>query len=233
NVSLPQQPVIPVPVAVSPTPLETEAARQAVTEEMLKSQSQAKRAELAAQRIYELRSSRNDLITGQADVMPDGEAMKIIIAQIDAQEAALMAMFVGTTSVSTDVETFTYVPDENSSRHVITRLSAIDGFVDSDNLAGEPVYITTKITSRGKMPVNEKGETKTFPKGGVAYCIPGSGSLNIEYNGTTFWEGSFDAAQYGIVFGLDPKQFSDKKAPAYAIFNPATGAIRELGTVNQ
>lgn len=231
EVELPDNPVLPEPVAVSPTPLETEAARQAITEEMLKSQSLAKRAELAAQRIYELRSSRNELITGQADVMPDGEAMKIIISQIDAQEAALMAMFIGTTSISTDVETFTYIPGDDSNRHIIARLSTIDGFVDSDNLSGDPIYLSTRVTSRGKMPLNEKGETKPFPKGGVAYCIPGSGQLTVEFNGRIYWDGSFDAAQYGIVYGVDPKMFIDKKAPAYAIFNPITGGLKELGTV--
>ena len=45
------------------------------------------------------------------------------------------------------------------------------------------------------------------------------------------WEGSIDAAQYGIVFGLDPKPFNDRKDPSYLILNPVTGAIRELGSV--
>jgi hypothetical protein len=44
------------------------------------------------------------------------------------------------------------------------------------------------------------------------------------------WDGSIDAAQYGVVFGLDPKLFNDKKAPAYLLLNPVTGAIKELGT---
>ena len=78
---------------------------------MLQSQSSAKRAELAAQRIYELRQSRNDLITGQADQMPpDGEAMKLVMDQIAAQEAALTAMFIGTEQRETDVQTITYRP---------------------------------------------------------------------------------------------------------------------------
>ena len=80
------------------------------------------------------------------------------------------------------------------------------------------------------MPENEKGEPKKFPAGGIAYCIPGSARVSIDFRGKTIWEGHIDAAQYGIVFGLDPKIFSDKKAPAYLIFNPVTGAIQELGS---
>lgn len=231
NVMTVDDPELPVPVAASPTPLETPATRQAVTEEMLQSQSSAKRAELAAQRIYELRQSRNDLITGQADQMPpDGASMQLVLEQIDAQEAALTAMFVGTEQRSTAVSTVTYIPDEEVKNKAIARISALDGIVDADNLSGDPVLLTLNISSRGKMPVNEKGEAKEFPKGGVAYCIPGTASINISYGGKTFWDGSVDASQYGIVFGLDPKMFTDKKAPAYLILNPVTGAIKELGT---
>ena len=232
DVSLPADPVLPEPVAAVPTPLQTSAARQVITAEMLQSQSVAKRAELAAQRIYELRQSRSDLITGQADQMPpDGKAMQIVIDEIAAQEAALTAMFVGTTQTETAVNTITYTPGDDVSRKVLARVSAIGGIVDASDLSGDPVTLSLRVTERGKMPLNEKGAPKEFPKGGIAYCIPGSASLSISFRGETLWEGSIDAAQYGIVFGLDPKSFSDKKAPSYLILNPVTGAIRELGTV--
>lgn len=232
NVSTPSAPVLPEPVAALPTPLQTPAAKQVVTAEMLRSQSLAKRAELAAARIYELRQSRSDLITGQADQMPpDGKAMQIVMDQIAAQEAALVAMFVGTTQTETAVNTITYTPGDEVSRKVIARISAIGGIVDASDLSGDPLTLSLKVTERGKMPVNEKGQTKPFPKGGVAYCIPGTAAVSISYGGETIWNGSIDAAQYGVVYGLDPKSFTDKKAPSYVIFNPVTGAIRELGTV--
>lgn len=231
DVTLPESPVLPEPVKAAPTPLETAAARQVVSEEMLQSQSSAKRAELAAQRIYELRQSRNDLITGQADQMPpDGAAMQLVMDQIAAQEAALTAMFIGTEQHSTAVRTFTYVPGDEVKNHVIARVSALDGIVDAGDLSGDPVMLTLRVTARGKMPVNDKGEAKEFPKGGVAYCIPGTAALEIDYCGKTYWEGSVDASQYGIAFGLDPKMFTDKKAPAYLLLDPVTGAIKELGT---
>lgn len=231
DVSLPESPVLPEPVKAAPTPLETPAARHAISEEMLQSQSSAKRAELAAQKIYDLRQSRTDLITGQADQMPpDGKAMQIIVDEIAAQEAALTAMFVGTTQTETEVNTVTFVPGDENSKSVLARVSAIDGIVDADDLSGDPITISVKVIDRGTFPQNEKGEPKKFPEGGVAYCIPGTAKVNISFRGNTIWEGSVDASQYGIVFGLDPKIFSDKKAPAYLIFNPVTGAIRELGT---
>lgn len=222
---------LPEPVAARPTPLETPAAKQAVSEEMLQSQSSAKRAELAASRIYELRQSRTDLITGQADQMPpDGKAMQIVMDNIAAQEAALTAMFLGTEQHSTDVATFTYTPDESRTNDIIARLSPLKGIVDPDDMSGEPIYISIDVTARGKLPVNEKGEEKKFPKGGVAYKIPGTATVKIDYNGDRIYGKAIDMAQFGIVFGLDPSLFTDKKAPSYLLLDPTTGAIRELGS---
>lgn len=231
DVNVPESPVLPLPVKAAPTPLETEAARYAVSEEMMQSQSSAKKAELAAQRIFELRQSRTDYITGQSDQMPpDGDALKIIMDQISAQEAALTAMFLGTEKRETAVRTFTVIPDDEMNRQVIARISAIDGIVDSENLSGDPVILSLNVTERGEMPLSEKGEVKEFPKGGVAYCIPGSADVKVSYDNQVYWNGGVDMAQFGIVYGLDPKLFSDKKAPSYLILDPVTGGIKELGT---
>ncbi|MCM1519056.1 MAG: DUF4831 family protein [Pseudoflavonifractor sp.] len=224
-------PVIPVAQAAQPTPLETPAARQAVTEEMLQSQSTAKRAELAAAQIYALRQSRTDLITGQADQMPpDGNAMKLILDNINAQEAALTAMFLGTEQHSTEVETVTVTPTAEVNDMVVARLSALDGITDADDLTGSPIYLNLAIEQEGEMPVNEKGEEKRFPKGGVAYAIPGTANATVSWQGRDLWSATVPMSQFGVIFGLDPGMFTDKKAPAYLLLDPVTGAIRELGT---
>ena len=223
---------LPQPVNAKPTPLETPAARQAITEEMLQSHSSAKRAELAAAQVYALRQSRNEIITGQADQMPpDGKAMQLALDNMTAQEAALTAMFIGTEQHSTDVATFTYTIEDAAVNDVVARLSPFKGIVDPDDLSGAPIYINVDVTERGKLPVNEKGEVKKYPKGGVAYRIPGTASISIVFDGTKVYEKSMPVAQFGVVFGLDPVMFTDKKAPAYLIMDPVTGGIRELGNV--
>lgn len=219
-------------VAAEPTILESDAARHAVTEDMLKAQSSAKRAELAAAKIYELRSQRSEIISGQAENMPaDGAAMQIALDNIDKQEKALTAMFVGTTSVSTEVKSFNYVPDgdDEKTHVVIARLSPIDGIVDADNLSGEPIYLNVTVTRRGQLPVNEKGVEKTFPKEGFAYRIPGTADVDVTYDGRRVAFEAMPVAQFGVVFGIDPALFTSKKAPAYLQLDASTGAIVELG----
>lgn len=226
--------VKPVRVAPEPTVLERPIARQAVTPEMIQSKSSAKRAELAANKIYELRTNRNEIISGQADAMPsDGAAMKLALEQIAAQEDALTAMFLGTVQTSVEVRTYRFaVPaDGEPERSIVARLSAVDGLVAADDLSGAPIYVTVSPVSRGQLPLNEKSVAKTFPKGGVAYRIPGTADVSVDYDGATLARGTYEVAQYGVVFGLDPALFTSKKSPAYLRFNPLTGSIRELGTL--
>lgn len=223
---------LPEPPENKVNPLETEAARQAITQEMILSSSNAKKAELAAARIYELREARNEIISGRSDQsFPDGQALQLALDNLAAQEAALTAMFVGTVSVTYDNKTFSFVPERSDFKDkILTRISPIDGFVASNNLSGEPLYISMKIDELGKLPVNEKGVEKTFPKGGLAYTIPGKATFSISFGGKTIASESFELAQLGVTFGVEPSLFTDKKAPAYAVFNPVTGAIVNMGT---
>ncbi|MDE7148485.1 MAG: DUF4831 family protein, partial [Duncaniella sp.] len=227
---------LPQPVEAEPTILQLPVAQQAITPEMIQSKSLAKRAQLAAVKIYEFRNNRNEIISGQADAMPsDGAAMKLALDQLASQEEALTAMFLGTVQKSVEVRTYTvYLPDDGAvSRKVVARLSALEGLVDANDLSGAPIYISITPQTRGELPVNEKGITKTFPKGGVAYRIPGTARVTLSYDDETLAEDTFDVAQYGVVFGLDPSLFTNKKAPSYLHFNPLTGAVRELGTVTE
>ena len=231
EVDVPALPDAPEMKRQTLNPVDGTAARYAMTEDMVQSSSLAKRAALAAAQIMELRRSRQDYLTGQADQMPDGAALKIILDNINAQEEALTAMFLGTERKRTETTVVTVTPGADGERQqVIARLNAVKGFVAADDLSGTPVYLDVTVTDRGKMPVNEKGETKKFPKNGIAYCIPGTAEASIDFNGRTFCSRSIPFAQAGVVYGLDPSIFTDKKAPAYVIFDPTTGGIRELGT---
>lgn len=222
---------LPVARPLTPSPLESKAARYAVTEEMLQSSSLAKRAQLAAEQIMQLRQSRQDYLTGQADNMPDGKALELILSNINAQEEALTAMFIGTVRTSTDVTTLTYVPPVSPVRdHIIARLNPLKGFVGPDDLSGAPIYLNYTVNNRGKLPMTDKGVEKTFPRGGVPYCIPGSATFTIDFDGRTIDTETFDVAQLGVVFGLEPSFFTNKKEPGYAIFDPLTGSLREFGT---
>ena len=226
---------LPVAREAAPTPLETEAARQAVTQDMTRSSSVSKRAELAAQRIFELREMRSDLLSGQSDnTPPDGKAMQLVLDNIAAQEAALTAMFAGTEKTSTVVRTISFVPDSaDVDRMVLARISPVDGIVTPDDLGGAPLTLSMRVSSAASLPLTDKGEPKRFPKGGFAYNIPGEAIVEISYDGETVATATVQLAQLGVTFGIDPGVFTDKKAPSMLKLDPATGAIRLLAPVER
>ena len=205
---------------------------QYVGEDFLSATSSAKKAALLADELLEIRDARLSLTRGTAETMPaDGRQLELMLASLERQEAALKAAFLGNAVTETVVKHFTFRPEPNA-RKILFRMSGFAGPVDSGNYSGEPVYVEVKVTEEPSLPVDAKGEEKKMPKDAVAYCIPGSAMISLVYKGQKLVEEEFQVAQFGMVFGLNPSLFSDKKEPSYAIFDPATGALLELGEVN-
>lgn len=205
--------------------------KKVYSEELLMSGSIAKMAEVAAKQIYRIRESRLNLLTGEVDKMPaDGDSFKLVISQLDEQEAALTALFLGTKSTERSSKRFTYTPEQDVDRNILCRFSDFLGFVDADNLSGAPVYLSVQVTEQGEYPVDDKGRIKKVPKGAVAYAIPGKATVSISYENRTYAKDEFPIAQLGVVFGLDATLFSDKKAPVKATFDPTTGALLFMGS---
>lgn len=207
---------------------------QYVDADYLSSLSSAKRAEMLAQTIMEIRESRLALSRGTAETMPtDGRQLELMLQSLETQEKALTRAFTGYSYTVTQTRHWTLTPDSLmlQDRQTLFRLSDTEGFVDADDYSGEPVYLTLQLVQTPEMPLDAKGEPKAFPKDGVAYALPGTASVAVTYKDRQVTSGQFDFAQYGLVYGLDPKLFSDKKAPSMATFDPATGALLRLETV--
>lgn len=215
---------------VAPDALDSIDVSKVLSEELLMSGSIAKMAEVAAKQIYRIRESRLDLLTGDVDKMPaDGDSFKLIIAQLDEQEAALTALFLGTTSVERVVKRIEYCPEDDVESEILFRFSDFLGFVDADDLSGAPVTLAVTVTEKGEYPVDNKGNIVELPKKALAYTLPGKAVITISYEGQTYAEEELSIAQLGVVYGLDASWFVDKKAPANAVFDATTGALLRLG----
>ncbi|MDU1891003.1 MAG: DUF4831 family protein [Dysgonomonas sp.] len=204
-----------------------------LSEEILRAGSTAKQAELIAKQIYRLRESRNNILTGEADNMPpDGNAYKLVMTQLEGQEKALTAMFVGSETTETMSKEFTIVPDDkNIENRILFRFSSKLGIVDQNDLAGAPVYLTLKNKDPKQevilTPKEEKEMEKKF-SAGIIYNVPGKASLQITYNGKNYVQKECDIVQYGIQDVLTPKMFDNNKLPVKVIFFPDLGAIKQI-----
>lgn len=202
---------------------------QYVNEDFIASQSSAKRAQMLAENLMEIREAKISLTRGTAETMPqDGKQLELMLNSLAHQEAAMTAAFVGTTESETITRTYTYTP-EADGKEILFRMSDFAGFVESDDYSGDPVYISVNVTNRGELPVDAKGEEKKLPKDAVIYNVPGAAAITISSLGKTLYEQEMEFAQFGVRFGLNPSLFSAKKNKSFAIFNPITGGLTEIG----
>lgn len=219
--------------AVSSNPINILNPSSFLSEEILRAGSIAKQAELVAKQIYRLRESRTNILTGEADNMPpDGNAYKLVMAQLEEQEKALTAMFAGTEAVETGTKSFTVIPNEKSIEDkIIFRFSTKLGDVDANDLSGAPVYLSLKNlepkVEQVLTPKEEKELEKKF-SAGIIYNIPGKAMLKISYNGKEYVNKECDIVQYGTQDVLVPKMFDNNKLPIKVIFYPDLGAIKQI-----
>ena len=202
-------------------------ASDVLTGEILKAGSKLKQAELVAQEIFSIRESRSLLIKGEADNMPgDGASLQLMLDNLSAQEEALMSLFVGTTTETKHTHNYTYVPTRETSRDLAFRFSTFLGFVDKDDYAGEPYYISLQIVEDNREQIIPGVKVKKRVEKGIAFCVPGKVHVTLLSTKNTLAEGDMYMAQFGRVEQLPQNQFTDKKRPCSAAFTPATGAIK-------
>lgn len=205
---------------------------QFVNEDFIAAQSSYKKAQLLAEEIMEIRDAKISLTRGTAETMPtDGRQLEIMLASLDKQEKALINAFTGSSWKERIVRTFNFIP-ESEGQEVVCRLNPKDGFVNSTSSNGDPLTVSIKITDEPQLPLDAKGEEKKIPKDAVIYCVPGAAQLTLSYKGRQLFRKEFMMSQFGMNFGLNPSIFTDKKEPSFAIFDPTTGALKELGSIN-
>lgn len=207
--------------------------RRFLSQETLMAGSTAKQAELVSRQIFDLRRSRQDILTGEAENMPpDGNAYKVVMDEINMQEKALTELFAGSESTEYFTHTITVVPEKaNIDRRVVGRFSEQLGPVDADNLAGEPIYLTLKNkTPKMDVELSERDLQRLEKKltGGLVYNIPGKAALTIEFKNRVVKNTETDVVQYGSQDVLVKKMFDNLKQPIQVIFYPELGAIKQI-----
>lgn len=205
------------------------AQNSVLSEELLMAGSTARQAEVAAKQIYRIRESRMDILTGEADNLPpDGEAMKLVIQQLEAQEQTLSHLFTGTTEKMTDLYEVSIIPSDELDKEVIFRFSKQLGIVDADDLGGAPVYMNLIATERAPQLEPKEAEKKEKSLKGIIYNVPGKAKVEITMGKRTLYKGEAQITQFGTQEGLAPVMFEDKKAPVKISFYPETGAIKQI-----
>ena len=202
-------------------------AANVMNEELLKAGSKSKQAEIAARQIFRIRESRLNLLTGEVDNLPaDGASFQLVLDNLLAQEAAYMELFTGVVTTIKASNDYTILPKEQMQQ-VLFRFSSHYGFVDADDLSGEPYMLQVSVTDdKRKVPVQLDSKGKPKPQAtGIAYLVPGRAQVSVSYKGKNICQKEWTMGQFGHVEQLPTTQFTNKKAPASALLDASTGAI--------
>ncbi len=202
--------------------------RQFLNEEILAAGSMAKRAELIAQEIYNVRDSKNQLTRGEADYMPkDGEQLRIMLAQLDEQNQALTQLFAGTTVCDTTEYIIMTCPMTAVKDMVLFRLSQHLGIVNADDLSGEPYYLTIDDLKTVPVPADSKKKKRKLEEEGIYVNIPGRIKATVTHRGREYFTEELTAGQFGNVELLSAELFNKRYAIRLRL-NPVNGGVELL-----
>ncbi|MCD7713358.1 MAG: DUF4831 family protein [Prevotella sp.] len=202
-----------------------------MSEEILSAGSLSKMAELTAREIYDIRSARNDLNRGEADYMPsDAGQMQIMLSNLDKQETILTQTFQGVTRRDTTQYELTFIPEGDTGKEVLFRLSKYLGLVDNDDMGGVPYYIKVEdLKIIPELKTAADGEKRSKDDAGITVNQPGKIRVCILESDRTLAQFEAYAAQYGSMTSLSSSLFS-KKVTSHVQLNPVNGLVESLET---
>jgi hypothetical protein len=201
-------------------------ARQYLTEDILSATSTAKMAELMAQEILDIRDSKNAIKRGQVESMPkDGESLKIVLDELNRQEEALTQLFIGYSDTTFTAKSFTFLPVEDINEVVFFRFSRKLGFVDADDLVGDPYYLSVKDKHTVVLPDAKEGAKRKIE--GLVYNMPSMADVTINTMQGNVYKQELPFAQFGTIDMLSPTLFN-KGATTKLTLHPSTGGLLHL-----
>ncbi len=110
---------------------------------VVEQKSPSTKAREAADFLLELRTRRFEMLTGEYDVYPDGEAMGDALRKLDQMEDAYLSLFTGKTITKIMKRTWFIVPETGGSpsSYPLDVFSSLLGFVPADLMEGQPLRV--------------------------------------------------------------------------------------------
>ena len=147
---------------------------------VVEQKSSSTKAKEAADFLLELRTRRFEMLTGEYEVFPDGEAMGASIHKLDQMEAAYLSLFTGKTITRVMKRTWFILPEQGaeSSRYPLDIFSELLGFVPTDLMEGEALELV--IQPMGKtLRVGAYFSASSVPENALLYRIPDLAELKV------------------------------------------------------
>lgn len=145
----------------------------AVDRSSTEEQSTENAAREAAERLYELRTTRQDIILGEYGDGVYGAGLEAALREIDRLEREYTALFFGTRTVTTTHHRIALQVSAESPNSVIARFNSEEGLLDKDNVAGDIVMVTITPSDMSYPAGDAKGQ--------VAYRYANNATVVVSY----------------------------------------------------
>lgn len=135
--------------------------------------TQEEAAKRAAERIFELRAARQDILLGEYGDGVYGAGLEAALREIERLESEYLKLFYGTRTVTTTSHRYIMPVSADMPNNVIARFNSEEGLLAKDNVAGDIVMVSV-IPSEMSYPASN-------PKGTVAYRYANNATVVVSY----------------------------------------------------
>jgi hypothetical protein len=130
-------------------------------------------AKIAAERIFELRTARQEIILGEYGDGVYGAGLEAALREIERLEREYLQLFYGVRTVTTKHHRITLPVSADMPNVVIARFNSDEGLLQRDNITGDIVMVTIN-PSEMKYP-------ESNIKGTVAYRYANNATVSVSY----------------------------------------------------
>ena len=135
--------------------------------------TQEEAAKRAAERIFELRAARQDILLGEYGDGVYGAGLEAALREIERLEGEYIKLFYGIRTVTTTSHRYIMPVSADTPNNVIARFNSEEGLLAKDNVAGDIVMVSVTPSDMSYPASN--------PKGTVAYRYANNATVVVSY----------------------------------------------------
>lgn len=135
--------------------------------------TQEEAAKRAAERIFELRAARQDILLGEYGDGVYGAGLEAALREIERLENEYLKLFYGIRTVTTTSHRYIMPVSADMPNNVIARFNSEEGLLAKDNVAGDIVMVS--------VTPSEMSYPASNPKGTVAYRYANNATVVVSF----------------------------------------------------
>ncbi|MDR2883440.1 MAG: DUF4831 family protein [Alistipes sp.] len=161
-------------------------------------------ARLAAEKIFTIRRSRFDLITGEVGENVFGGGLYSALAEMNRLEEEYLSLFLGRVTVGSERREYGVTPVRGRLSYTVCRFSETDGLLPPDDLSGVPVVLELQAAA-GDPPGDAAPNAPARPgPRAVAQLVPADMTGRLILEGAELASGQFRILQMGETVYVNP-----------------------------